>query len=32
MEEFEQEKQKYLHVMLLVVEQNITPLFEEVKI
>jgi hypothetical protein len=28
--EFEHEKQEYLHVMLLVVSQNITPLFEEI--
>jgi hypothetical protein len=28
--EFEQEKQECLHVMLLVVDQNITPLFEEI--
>jgi hypothetical protein len=28
--EFEQEKQECLHVMLLVVGQNITSLFEEI--
>jgi hypothetical protein len=30
MGEFEQEKQEYLHVMLLVVGQNITPLSYEI--